>query len=147
MPSRIAVSAAASRSAVSAEPVRWAVMNSANAASVVRGVKPNSLTSRGRVDHPAVHEQVDLVQADLADAERCGDRGDRRQRALGQRHGEPAGAPYRLGQRQHARPGHVEGAGMVLDHRAVQDLQRVVDVHELQPGVAAEHGRHDGWAK
>ena len=33
--------------------------------------------------------------------------------------------------------GDVERARVVLDHRPVQDLQRVVDVHELQPRVAA----------
>ncbi len=56
---------------------------------------------------------------------------------------DATGPPDRLGQHHHPGTGHVERALVVLHHGPDEDLERVVDVDELQPRVAAEHGRHD----
>ena len=50
-----------------------------------------------------------------------------------------------LAPRDRARPGHVEVAGGVGDGRVLERARHVVLVHELQPGIEAEHlgdGRH-----
>src|SRR5205085_214244 len=90
------------------------------------------------VHHPAVYEQVELVEAEVRTTP-----AERGQRRFGDRYPDPPGPPYRLGQRDDAGPGDVEGARVVLGDRPVHDLQRVVDVDELQPRIPAEHGRHD----
>ena len=61
------------------------------------------LDQAGRVDHPAVHEQVELVEAELARRDAAGESGQRRHRRFEHRHGEPAGPAYGLGQRDRAR--------------------------------------------
>ena len=94
----MAFSAAASRSAVSEAPLTWPRMKSVE--RFLGGARGEAELGHqpGGVDHPAVHEQVDLVQADLPDADVAGQRGERRQRALRQRQrrpGRPGGRPGR----------------------------------------------------
>jgi hypothetical protein len=94
----------------------------------------------GRVDHPAVDEEVDLVHPDLLDAEIAEQGGTGGEGRFGQWQRDPAGPADGLGEHQHTGSGDVEGARVVLGHGTVQDLQRVLDMDELQPGVPAEHG-------
>jgi hypothetical protein len=93
------------------------------------------------VDHPAVHEEVDLVQRYAAEARRG------LQERLDYGKADAARAAYGLRERDHARAGDVEGTRMVLHDRSADDLQCVIDVHELQSRVAAEDGGHDPLSK
>src|SRR5436305_8448676 len=95
------------------------------------------------VHHPAVHEQVELVEAEVRATPTSAAPSQRRQGRLRDGYPDPPGPPYRLGQRDDAGPGDVEGTRVGLGDRPVHDLQRVVDVDELQPRIPAEHGRHD----
>ena len=102
------------------------------------------LDQPGGVDHPAVYEEVELIEAEVPGPDTAGEPGQRRHARFQHRYGDPPGTAYCLGQRDRAGAGDVERARVVFDDRPVQHLERVVDVHELQSRVAAEHGRQRG---
>src|SRR5207247_11145423 len=110
----------------------------------VRGLEPELGPLPRLVPAPPVGQERDLVRREVGqpsppyDGRRTG-RGERRQPQ-----GGPTEPADRLGQREHAVAGEVEGPGQVVDGGVVDRRDTVVLVQELQAGVEPGDGRYDG---